>query len=38
MLLWLLLVAEVFGSQERLVASTGSQASSTAATSDMEVS
>uniref|UniRef100_A0AAX7V0Z0 PWP1 homolog, endonuclein n=1 Tax=Astatotilapia calliptera TaxID=8154 RepID=A0AAX7V0Z0_ASTCA len=31
-------VAEVFGSRERLVASTGSQASSTAATSDMEVS
>ncbi|KAM6895917.1 periodic tryptophan protein 1 homolog [Xenentodon cancila] len=31
-------VAEVFGSRERLVANTGSQSSSTAATADMEVS
>nr|XP_046234959.1 periodic tryptophan protein 1 homolog [Scatophagus argus] len=31
-------VAEVFGSRERLVANTGSQTSSTAATADMEVS
>lgn len=37
-LLFIFLVAEVFGSRERLVVNAGSQSSSSAATAEMEVS